>query len=96
MCDVFSIEIHAYAGWQPRWFVLNDGVLSYYKSLEEVGQGCKGSINVASCEIQLHSTDTNRLDLSIPGEQVAKLPGGCSWAGNLKALLAAHLRSRRD
>ena len=29
---------------------------------------------MASCEIQLHTTDTNRLDLSIPGEQVTKLP----------------------
>ena len=74
MGNACKIEVHAYAGWQPRWFVLNDGVLSYYKSLEEVGQGCKGSINVASCEIQLHSTDTNRLDLSIPGEQVTKFP----------------------
>ena len=69
LCYRFILN-YVCAGWQPRWFVLNDGVLSYYKSLEDVGQGCKGSINVASCEIQLHPTDLNRLDLSIPGEQV--------------------------
>ena len=38
-------------GWQPRWFVLEDGVLSYYLSAEEVQQGCRGSLNVASCDI---------------------------------------------
>jgi hypothetical protein len=38
-------------GWQPRWFILEDGVLSYYKSEEEVNQGCKGSVCVAACEI---------------------------------------------
>ena len=68
--SIAKILNYVFVGWQPRWFVLNDGVLSYYKSLEDVGQGCKGSINVASCEIQLHPTDLNRLDLSIPGEQV--------------------------
>ena len=38
-------------GWQPRWFVLDGGVLVYYKSQEEVAQGCKGSLKISSCEI---------------------------------------------
>lgn len=48
---------------------MDGGVLSYYKSLEEVERGCKGSINVSACEIRLHPTDHLRLDLTIPGEQ---------------------------
>lgn len=38
-------------GWQPRWFVLDNGNLSYYKSEEEVNLGCKGSIRMAVCDI---------------------------------------------
>nr|XP_022319259.1 pleckstrin homology domain-containing family A member 3-like isoform X2 [Crassostrea virginica] len=55
-------------GWQPRWFVLDNGNLSYYKSEEEVNLGCKGSIRMAVCDINVHSTDKCRLDLIIPGE----------------------------
>ncbi|XP_054751241.2 pleckstrin homology domain-containing family A member 8-like [Lytechinus pictus] len=32
-------------------------------------QGCKGSVKMACCEIQVHGTDELRLDLIIPGEQ---------------------------
>lgn len=28
-------------GWQPRWFLLDQGVLTYYKSREEVCQGLR-------------------------------------------------------
>lgn len=38
-------------GWQQRWFVLKSGVLYYYVSESEVGQACKGSLKVASCDI---------------------------------------------
>jgi hypothetical protein len=38
-------------GWQTRWFILENGVLTYYKSQEEVNQGCKGSMKVQACEI---------------------------------------------
>ncbi|XP_066483446.1 pleckstrin homology domain-containing family A member 8 isoform X2 [Tiliqua scincoides] len=53
------------SGWQPRWFLLGGGVLSYYDSREDTWKGCKGSIQMAVCEIQDHT----RLDLIIPGEQ---------------------------
>lgn len=56
-------------GWQTRWFVLKNGILSYYKSQEEVNQGCKGSLKVQACEINVNPLDTTRLDLVIPGEQ---------------------------
>ncbi|KAB0795438.1 hypothetical protein PPYR_12277 [Photinus pyralis] len=56
-------------GWQTRWFVLENGILTYYKSQEEVNKGSKGSIKVQACEIIVHTIDTTRLDLDIPGEQ---------------------------
>jgi pleckstrin family protein A (phosphoinositide binding specific) protein 8 len=41
-----------FLGWQPRWFILDEsGVLVYYKSQEEVHQGCKGSLKISACEI---------------------------------------------
>ncbi|XP_066539914.1 pleckstrin homology domain-containing family A member 8 [Hoplias malabaricus] len=57
------------SGWQPRWFVLAGGTLSYYDSQEDVWKGCKGSIKISVCEIQVHSSDFTRVDLTIPGEQ---------------------------
>ncbi|CAB4060275.1 PLEKHA8 [Lepeophtheirus salmonis] len=45
------------------------GTLSYFKSQEEENEGCKGSLNVSSCEIRVHPTDLLRLDISISGEQ---------------------------
>ncbi|KAJ8974956.1 hypothetical protein NQ317_016478 [Molorchus minor] len=56
-------------GWQTRWFVLENGVLSYYKSQDEVNQGCKGSLKVQACEINVSPLDNTRMDLVIPGEQ---------------------------
>ncbi|XP_030760927.1 pleckstrin homology domain-containing family A member 3-like [Sitophilus oryzae] len=56
-------------GWQTRWFILENGVLSYYKSQEEVNQGCKGSMKVQACEINVSPIDHTRMDLVIPGEQ---------------------------
>lgn len=57
------------SGWQPRWFVLESGILSYYKSQEDVNNGCKGSIKMSACDIKVHPTDNTRLDLIIPSEQ---------------------------
>ncbi len=41
-----------FLGWQPRWFVLEGGTLSYYDSQEDAWKGCKGSIKISVCEIQ--------------------------------------------
>ncbi|KAK6325088.1 hypothetical protein J4Q44_G00044300 [Coregonus suidteri] len=56
-------------GWQPRWFVLDDGIISYYDSQDDVCKGSKGSIKMSVCEIKVHPTDNTRLELIIPGEQ---------------------------
>lgn len=39
-------------GWQPRWFVLDSGILSYYDSQDDVCKGSKGSIKMSVCEIK--------------------------------------------
>lgn len=57
------------SGWQPRWFVLDVGVLAYYKSQEEVGLGSRGSVKMACCEISVHHSDAVRIDLKIPPDQ---------------------------
>ncbi|KAL0841932.1 hypothetical protein ABMA28_014162 [Loxostege sticticalis] len=56
-------------GWQTRWFILENGIISYYKSQEEVNQGCKGSVKVSVCQINVNNIDNTRLDLVIPGQQ---------------------------
>ena len=38
-------------GWQARWFILDNGILSYYKSEEDVVTGCKGSVKISACDI---------------------------------------------
>ncbi|XP_069762550.1 pleckstrin homology domain-containing family A member 3-like isoform X2 [Narcine bancroftii] len=57
------------SGWQPRYFVLDGSVFSYYDSQEDVGKGSKGSIKMAMCEIKVYVADNTRVDLVIPGEQ---------------------------
>ncbi|MBN3287524.1 PKHA3 protein, partial [Polyodon spathula] len=56
-------------GWQPRWFVLDNGILSYYDSEDDVCKGSKGSIKMSVCEIKVHPADNSRMELIIPGEQ---------------------------
>lgn len=50
-CAVLNV-IALLKGWQPRWFVLEGGTLSYYDSQEDAWKGCKGSIKISVCEIQ--------------------------------------------
>ena len=50
MCKV-NFCIILCIGWQPRWFVLDNGILSYYKSQDDVNNGCKGSIKMAVCDV---------------------------------------------
>ncbi|VDO46240.1 unnamed protein product [Schistosoma margrebowiei] len=72
------------SGWQQRYFILDDGVLSYYRSKEEMNSGCKGSVKLSVCDVigefhvntasllrtnnAVHSSDPRRFDL-ILGEQ---------------------------
>lgn len=55
------------SGWQPRWFVLDGGCLSYFLSPNEVHLGSRGSLKVSSCDILVHSTDHQRMDMVMPG-----------------------------
>ena len=40
--------------------------------MEEVDQGCKGSMNLAACEIVVHPSDKTRIDISVKNEQVSR------------------------
>uniref|UniRef100_A0A3P9KA02 PH domain-containing protein n=1 Tax=Oryzias latipes TaxID=8090 RepID=A0A3P9KA02_ORYLA len=44
-------------GWQPRWFVLENGVISYYDSEDDVNKGSKGSIKMSVCDIKGQSAE---------------------------------------
>uniref|UniRef100_A0A4X2K6P7 Uncharacterized protein n=1 Tax=Vombatus ursinus TaxID=29139 RepID=A0A4X2K6P7_VOMUR len=54
-------------GWQPRWFVLNNRILSYYDSQDDVCKGSKRSIKMAVCEIKVDPADDTRMELIFPG-----------------------------
>lgn len=57
-------------GWQERFFILKDGVLSYYKSQTEKDIGCRGAISIQRAKIKLNPTDEFRFDVSV---------GDCVW-----------------
>lgn len=40
-------------GWQTRFIVLKDGTLSYYKSEQDSGYGCRGSISLYKANIKV-------------------------------------------
>lgn len=40
-------------GWQRRFIVLKDGTLSYYKSEQDSGLGCRGSISLYKADIKV-------------------------------------------
>ncbi|XP_071952384.1 ceramide transfer protein-like [Antedon mediterranea] len=52
-------------GWQDRWVVLRDGTLSYYRSQNGMNVGCRGSISLASADVEPHEFDECRFDIGI-------------------------------
>jgi hypothetical protein len=40
-------------GWQERFFILKDGLLSYYKSQTEKDIGCRGAISVQRAKVKV-------------------------------------------
>lgn len=58
-----SIELRGYLskwtnyiyGWQPRYIVLKDGTLSYYKSESESDFGCRGAISLSKATIKVRT-----------------------------------------
>ena len=57
------------SGWKPRYFLLSKGVLSYYLTCEEVGAGCRGSVQVVHCRTISHPYDHCRLDIVLPSKR---------------------------
>lgn len=67
-----------FSGWQPRWFLLCGGILSYYDSPEDAWKGCKGSIQMAVCEIQGEESSNLRvLFFFLFSLKNKKAPGPC-------------------
>uniref|UniRef100_A0A8C0DDF5 PH domain-containing protein n=1 Tax=Balaenoptera musculus TaxID=9771 RepID=A0A8C0DDF5_BALMU len=68
-----------FSGWQPRWFLLCGGILSYYDSPEDAWKGCKGSIQMAVCEIQVNLKNLGGVEATQIGLfWVSDLPMPCS------------------
>lgn len=57
-------------GWQQRFIVLKNGTLSYYKSEEDSGFGCRGSISLFKATIKSHEFDECRFDITL---------NDCTW-----------------
>lgn len=50
-------------GWQTRFIVLKDGTLSYYKSEQDSGYGCRGSISLYKANIKVSADDTSYMNV---------------------------------
>ncbi|XP_010795272.1 peroxisome proliferator-activated receptor gamma coactivator 1-beta [Notothenia coriiceps] len=75
------------SGWQPRWFVLQNGFISYYDSEDDVGKGSKGSIKMSVCEIKGEAASDLRPD---------RKPRAVRPSGRLCTELHKHLTTARD
>jgi hypothetical protein len=58
------------SGYKLRWFVLEDGVLSYYKNQDDAGSACRGAINMRIAK--LHMDPKDRLHFEIHGKSSVK------------------------
>lgn len=52
-------------GWQPRYFILKNGILMYHKSEQETSFGCRGAIAVKASTFALHEFDFCRFDVGV-------------------------------
>lgn len=50
------------SGWRTRWFVLENGVLSYYRNREDEEVACRGSISLSSASLH-PSNDGSRFEV---------------------------------
>ncbi|KIW04782.1 uncharacterized protein PV09_03970 [Verruconis gallopava] len=51
------------SGWKLRWFVLEEGVLSYYKHQDDTGAACRGAINMRIASLNLDPDDKLKLEI---------------------------------
>ncbi|XP_022252408.1 oxysterol-binding protein 1-like [Limulus polyphemus] len=58
-------------GYQKRWFVLSNGLLSYYRNQAEMAHSCRGTINLVSAVI--HTVDSSNFIISNGGTQTFHL-----------------------
>ena len=58
------------SGYKLRWFVLEDGVLSYYKHQDDAGSACRGAINMRIA--QLHMDPKDKTNFEIQGKSSVK------------------------
>lgn len=54
-------------GYKTRWFVLQDGVLSYYHTAEEEGKQSRGSVNLRFAKIRADNNDKHRFEIISDG-----------------------------
>jgi hypothetical protein len=57
-------------GWKLRWFVLEEGVLSYYKNQDDAGAACRGAISMKIA--RLHMDPQDKLRFEIHGKNSVK------------------------
>ncbi|XP_034019908.1 oxysterol-binding protein 1-like isoform X3 [Thalassophryne amazonica] len=62
-------------GYQRRWFVLSNGLLSYYRTQAEMGHTCRGTINLATANITVE--DACNFVISNGGTQTYHLKASC-------------------
>uniref|UniRef100_A0AAQ6IMM5 Oxysterol-binding protein n=1 Tax=Anabas testudineus TaxID=64144 RepID=A0AAQ6IMM5_ANATE len=62
-------------GYQRRWFVLSNGLLSYYRTQAEMGHTCRGTINLATANITVD--DACNFVISNGGAQTYHLKASC-------------------
>lgn len=54
------------SGYKARWFVLESGVLSYYRNQDESENACRGSINMKVAKIVYHNGDKCKFEVLGP------------------------------
>ncbi|KAH6894050.1 Oxysterol-binding protein-domain-containing protein [Thelonectria olida] len=50
-------------GYQLRWFVLEDGVLSYYKHQDDAGSACRGAINMRIAKLHMSPDEKTKFEI---------------------------------
>ncbi|EED12591.1 oxysterol binding protein (Osh1), putative [Talaromyces stipitatus ATCC 10500] len=51
------------SGFKLRWFVLEDGVLSYYKHQDDAGSACRGAISMRIAKLHMDAQDKTRFEI---------------------------------
>lgn len=74
-------------GWQLRYFVLQDGILSYYNNESEIKSGAKRSFKIFMFDIIVSKHDNTRVDLIVANDQHLYLKA-CDYKERQKWLVA--------